>query len=172
MGCSYCATCEECSIGGVLGCKKWPKRAESVQKEEPAARGQSAERPARAASRCLGCGTLLDSEWRFCPRCGLRVIGDEAANADGGVARVTAIPPKKSGTRGAHLLDVKAVVSKSTNRSSFVMCFDDGAEVVMPGTWTIREEEFPNGIYEGQKLAAYWELDESGTKRFHLYEVR
>lgn len=83
----------------------------------------------------------------------------------------TFMSPKKSGTRGSALRDMREIVSRTTGAVNLVLVFDD-AEVVMPGTWTIRESEFPNGLYEGQMLAAYWELDpEAGRERFHLYEV-
>lgn len=83
----------------------------------------------------------------------------------------TFINAKPNGTRGAILIDVRNIVSRSSGITNYLLCFDDGAEVVMPGTWNIRAQDFPNGIYEGQKLAAYWEMDEEGVNRFNLYEV-
>lgn len=78
---------------------------------------------------------------------------------------------KASGTKGSILRDMREIASKSTGEIHNVLVFDD-AEVVMPGTWTIRESEFPNGLYEGQKLAAYWEYDKQfGREMFHMYEV-
>lgn len=83
----------------------------------------------------------------------------------------TFVTARKSGTKGSHLTDVREIVSKKTGEVNRILVFDD-AEVVMPGSWVIRESEFPNGLYEGQKLAAYWEYDESaGKELFHLYEV-
>lgn len=84
--------------------------------------------------------------------------------------RKTFIPAKKTGTRGSALKDVRTIVGHESGQANFVLVFDD-AEVVMPGTWTIREDQFPDGIYEGQLLAAYWEQDAEGVNRFHLYEV-
>ncbi len=81
------------------------------------------------------------------------------------------IKPVPNGTRGAHLLDVRNIVSRRTGSANFVLVFDDGAEVVMPGTWNIRVQDFPKGLYSGQKLAAYWEMDDEGINRFNLYEV-
>lgn len=83
----------------------------------------------------------------------------------------TFFKPRANGTRGSILEDVRTIVSKATGQSNFVLVFEDGAEVVMPGTWVIREQDFPNGIYQGQKLAAYWEADEEGIQRFNLFEV-
>lgn len=80
------------------------------------------------------------------------------------------IRPVASATYGSALRSTRAIKNSLTGKQSIVLCFDD-AEVVMPGNWQIRESEFPNGLYEGQMLAAYWEADETGTERFHLYEV-
>lgn len=49
---------------------------------------------------------------------------------------------------------------------NIVLVFND-CEVIMPGTWSIRKNEFPNGLYEGQRLNAYWDAD----GRFHLSEA-
>lgn len=81
------------------------------------------------------------------------------------------IQPRKSGTRGSILRDMRTIVSRATGDVNNVLVFDD-AEVVMPGTWVVREADFPNGLYAGQKLAAYWEYDEALARDcFHLYEV-
>ena len=87
------------------------------------------------------------------------------------MAKKVFMKAKANATKGSILKDVREIASKSTGEIHNVLVFDD-AEVVMPGTWTIRESDFPDGIYEGQKLAAYWEYDENlGRETFHMYEV-
>lgn len=71
---------------------------------------------------------------------------------------------RKSGTKGSILRDVRQISTTKTGVVNYVLVFDD-AEVVMPGTWVIRESDFPQGIYEGMMLAAYWDAD----NRFHMY---
>lgn len=87
------------------------------------------------------------------------------------VTREIFFAPKKTGTHGACLMGVRTIVSRETGAENYVLDFDDNSEVVMPGTWSIRESEFPYGLYKGQKLAAYWEADADGIERFHLREV-
>lgn len=76
----------------------------------------------------------------------------------------TFFQPRKSGTKGSVLKDVREIASGKTGEINYVLVFDD-ADVVMPGSWSIREQDFPQGIYEGMMLAAYWDED----NRFHLY---
>lgn len=71
---------------------------------------------------------------------------------------------RKSGTKGSILKDVRPIVSNTTGEQNYVLVFED-ADVVMPGSWAIREQDFPQGIYEGMMLAAYWDED----NRFHMY---
>lgn len=71
---------------------------------------------------------------------------------------------RKSGTKGSILKDVRPIVSNTTGEQNYVLVFED-ADVVMPGSWAIREQDFPAGIYEGMLLAAYWDND----NRFHMY---
>lgn len=82
----------------------------------------------------------------------------------------TLLAPVASSARGLELQGLRQIVSKTTGNMNYVLVFD-GAEVVMPGTWTIREDDFPNGLYVGQKLNAYWEKDAEGIDRFHLEEA-
>jgi len=82
----------------------------------------------------------------------------------------TLLNPVRSAAHGLALKGLRQIVSKTTGSMNYVLVFD-GAEVVMPGTWTIRESEFPQGLYVGQKLNAYWEKDSNGNDRFHLEEV-
>lgn len=82
----------------------------------------------------------------------------------------TFITPKADFTYGSALKDVRTIVNKKSGKTSRVLEFED-ASVIMPGNWEIRANEFPNGLYEGQMLAAYWEADETGESRFHLSEV-
>jgi len=84
--------------------------------------------------------------------------------------RTTLLNPVKSAAHGLELTGLRQIVSKTTGAMNYVLVFD-GAEVVMPGSWTIRESEFPNGLYVGQKLNAYWEKDAQGIDRFHLEEA-
>lgn len=86
-------------------------------------------------------------------------------------AKQVLLAPTKTNTRGSVLQDIREFVSPSTGATNYILVFND-AEVVMPGTWNIRESEFPNGLYVGQKLAAYWEPDNTGKPRFHLSEVK
>lgn len=79
--------------------------------------------------------------------------------------------PKRKATRGAALTGIRTIVNAETGKESYVLEFGKTASVVMPGVWEIREDDFPNGLYEGQLLAAYWEEDAAGVSRFHLYEV-
>lgn len=83
---------------------------------------------------------------------------------------ITLLNPVRSAAHGLELTGLRQIVSKTTGAVNFVLVFD-GAEVVMPGSWTIRESEFPNGLYVGQRLDAYWEKDAEGIDRFHLKEV-
>lgn len=83
----------------------------------------------------------------------------------------TLLAPTKNGTHGSILLNVVEVESAKTGRKNRLLIFDD-AQVVMPGTWNINEAQFPDGLYEGQKLAAYWEPNNEGVSQFHLYEVK
>ena len=78
----------------------------------------------------------------------------------------TLLNPVKSAAHGLELQGLRQIVSKATGAMNYVLVFD-GAEVVMPGSWTIRESEFPQGLYVGQKLNAYWD----SNNRFHLEEV-
>lgn len=82
----------------------------------------------------------------------------------------TLLNPVRSAAHGLELQGLRQIVSKTTGVMNYVLVFD-GAEVVMPGTWTIRESEFPNGLYVGQKLNAYWAKDANGVDRFHLEEA-
>lgn len=82
----------------------------------------------------------------------------------------TLLNPVRNAAHGLELTGLRQIVSKTTGAMNYVLVFD-GAEVVMPGTWTIREDEFPNGLYVGQKLNAYWAKDENGIDRFHLEEA-
>ena len=84
--------------------------------------------------------------------------------------RVTLLAPVKKAAYGLELQGLRQIVSKTTGQINYVLVFD-GAEVVMPGNWAIREDEFPNGLYVGQKLNAYWEKDAEGIDRFHLEEA-
>lgn len=82
--------------------------------------------------------------------------------------RTTLLAPIASSARGLELTGLREIVSKRTGEVNYVLCFGNKAEVVMPGSWTIRESEFPEGLYVGIKLDAYWEKDENGIDRFHL----
>ena len=77
------------------------------------------------------------------------------------------MPAKASVAYNAALRGMRQIVSRTTGAINYVLMFDE-AEVVMPGSWVIRDNEFPEGLYEGIKLDAYWEPDESGIDRFHL----
>ena len=80
----------------------------------------------------------------------------------------TLIPCIADNAHGLELTSVRQIVSKTTGKTNFVLVFSDKAEVVMPGNWAIRETEFPNGLYVGIKLDAYWEKNEKGANCFHL----
>ena len=82
----------------------------------------------------------------------------------------TLLAPVRSEAHGLALKGLRQIVSKTTGSMNYVLMFD-GAEVVMPGTWTIRESEFPNGLFVGQRLNAFWAKDENGVDRFHLEEA-
>ena len=84
---------------------------------------------------------------------------------------VSLITPIKTNAYGLPLEGVRQIVSKKTGEINYVLEFP-GAQVVMPGSWAIRESEFPNGLFVGQKLNAFWEKDTAGVDRFHLEEVR
>ena len=79
----------------------------------------------------------------------------------------TLLAPVRNSAHGLPLRGIRTIVSKSTGAQNYVLCFDN-AEVVMPGTWTIREDQFPDGLVEGLCLDAYWEKDAEGVDRFHL----
>lgn len=164
MGCSYCQDCEACEIGGVLDCKSWP--ADRSQVDEQATVEGSLNN-----GTCSLCQKVIEPTWSFCPFCGAAL---EAGSAVGHPESksVTLFFPKKPGTKDACLIGYREIVSRETGALNYVLEFDDNSEVVMPGTWSIRESEFPHGLYKGQRLAAYWEADESGVERFHLHEVK
>ena len=82
----------------------------------------------------------------------------------------TLLTPVRSAAHGEALTGIRQIVSKTTGKTNYVLVFE-GAEVVMPGNWAIRESEFPQGLYVGQKLNAYWEKDSQGNDRFHLEEA-
>lgn len=101
----------------------------------------------------------------------IKLVRKETAMTTKTNPKKTFVTARKTGTKCSELRDMREIVSRETGVVNKVLVFDD-AEVVMPGTWVIRENEFPNGLYEGQKLAAYWEYDpEVGREMFHLYEV-
>lgn len=80
------------------------------------------------------------------------------------------IPAIQTNAYNLPLEGVRQIASKKTGELNYVLEFP-GAQVVMPGSWAIRESEFPNGLYIGQKLNAYWAKDANGVDRFHLEEV-
>ena len=84
--------------------------------------------------------------------------------------RTTLLAPVASAAHGLELKGLRQIVSRTTGQMNYVLMFEN-AEVVMPGNWAIRESEFPNGLYVGQKLDAYWEKDAEGIDRFHLAEA-
>lgn len=77
---------------------------------------------------------------------------------------VACLKPRKSYTEGSVLTEIRKITSNKTGNINYLLVFED-ADVVMPGTWTIREVDFPDGIYPGMMLAAFWDND----NRFHMY---
>lgn len=77
------------------------------------------------------------------------------------------LAPMDNGTRGDILQNVRPVTGKN-GKENFVLEFSN-AVVVMPGAFrrNITVDKFPNGLYVGQKLAAYWE-----DGKFNLAEVK
>ena len=77
------------------------------------------------------------------------------------------LPARGNRAENQALRDMRNIVSKKTGEVNRLLVFDND-DVVMPGNWVVRADEFPEGIYEGIHLDAWWEPDDSGVDRFHL----
>ena len=77
------------------------------------------------------------------------------------------LTPRGNRAENEPLRDMRDIISKKTGERNRLLVFDN-ADVVMPGNWVVRADEFPEGIYEGIHLDAWWEPDEDGIDRFHL----